>query len=191
MLNLILFGPPGAGKGTQAQNIIKKYGIIQLSTGDMLRSKIAAKTELGLKAQEVMARGHLVSDEIVVGMIRNTLLANKNAKGYIFDGFPRTVKQAEALDELLTSMNDEISQLILLDVEDEILIKRVLNRGKDSGRPDDQNSSIIEDRIKIYKKQTMLVMDHYKEKGKASCVEGIGTIDDIFGRLSKIIDKIN
>ena len=191
MLNLILFGPPGAGKGTQAQKIIDKYGLIQLSTGDMLRSQIAAKTELGLEAQKIMANGDLVSDEIVVGMIKSIVHANKGAKGYIFDGFPRTVKQAEALNELLAEIDEEIAQLILLDVEDEELKARLLNRGKDSGRADDQDVSIIENRIKVFKEQTTPVMNHYKEKGKSASIEGVGTIDDIFERLSAAIDNIN
>ena len=190
MLNLILFGPPGAGKGTQAQKIIDKYELIQLSTGDMLRSQIAAKTELGLKAQALMSKGELVPDEVVVGMIKNIVHSNKEAKGYIFDGFPRTVEQAEKLNELLAEINEEIAQLIMLDVDDDELKARLLNRGKDSGRPDDQDVSIIENRISVFKKQTTPVMNHYKEKGKATSVEGVGSVDDIFERLSAAIDKI-
>ncbi len=190
MLNLILFGPPGAGKGTQAQRIIEKYGLIQLSTGDMLRSQIAQKTELGLKAQEIMAKGELVSDEIVVGMIKSIVHGDKSAKGYIFDGFPRTVKQAEALDNLLSEINEEISQLILLEVNDQELIARLLNRGKDSGRADDQDVSIIENRIKVFKEQTTPVMEHYKAKNKAVSVKGVGSLDEISELLYAVLDKL-
>lgn len=190
MLNLILFGPPGAGKGTQAQKLIDKYKLVQLSTGDMLRSQIAAKTELGLKAQEIMANGDLVSDEIVVGMIKSIVHNDKDAVGYIFDGFPRTVKQAEALDALLAEINEEIAQLIMLDVDDEELKSRLLNRGKDSGRADDQDVSIIENRIKVFKEQTTPVMEYYAEKNKSVKVKGVGNIDEIFERLSKVVDKL-
>ncbi len=190
MLNLILFGPPGAGKGTQAQRIIDKYGLSQLSTGDMLRSQIAAKTELGLKAQQIMANGDLVSDEIVVGMIKSIVHANKQAKGYIFDGFPRTVKQAEALDALLAEIGEGISQLILLDVDDDELKARLLNRGKDSGRADDQDVSIIENRIAVFKQQTIPVMEHYKKTGKSVAIKGVGSLDEIFERLTSVIDNL-
>jgi len=190
MLNLILFGPPGAGKGTQAQHIIEKYGLIQLSTGDMLRSQIAAKTELGLKAQQIMANGDLVSDEIVVGMIKSIVHNDKQAKGYIFDGFPRTVKQAQALDSLLAEIGEGISQLILLDVNDDELKARLLNRGKDSGRADDQDVSIIENRIKVFKDQTIPVMEHYAKFNKSAKIEGVGSLDEIFERIISVIDKL-
>lgn len=190
MLNLILFGPPGAGKGTQAQKLIHKYGLKQLSTGDMLRSQIKEKTELGLKAEKIMARGALVPDEIVVGMIKNTVCADRQAKGFIFDGFPRTVAQAEALDKLLADIDEQINRLIVLEVNDEELKKRLLNRGKESGRPDDQNIETIERRIKVFKEQTEPVKHYYDDKNKLSCVEGVGSIDEIHQKLTTIVDKL-
>jgi len=191
MLNLILFGPPGAGKGTQAQKLIEKYKIQQLSTGDMLRTHIAAKTELGLKAQAIMASGNLVIDEAVVGIIKDVVHKQGDVVGYIYDGFPRTVNQAIALDELLAEIGQEITQLIMLDVEDEVLVSRVLNRGLDSGRPDDKEESIIRNRIKIFKEQTTPVMKYYESKGKATKINGIGTITEIFERLVQVIDCKN
>jgi adenylate kinase len=150
MLNLVLFGPPGAGKGTQSQKLIEKYGLIHLSTGDLLRSEIAQGTELGLEAKKLMDNGILVPDEVVIGMIENKLLANKNARGFIFDGFPRTVAQAEALDRLLEEKNSPISGMIALEVNSGELEHRLLLRGRESGRPDDANPEVISKRVKEY-----------------------------------------
>ena len=147
MLNLVLFGPPGAGKGTQSQKLIEKHGLIHLSTGDLLRSEISQGTELGLEAKKLMDHGILVPDEVVIGMISHKLDANKDAKGFIFDGFPRTVAQAEALDRLLETKNTPISGMIALEVNDAELEQRLLLRGKDSGRPDDANPEVIRKRI--------------------------------------------
>ncbi|PLX00961.1 MAG: adenylate kinase, partial [Marinilabiliales bacterium] len=166
MLNLILFGPPGAGKGTQSEKIIKKYGLIHLSTGDILRGEIKNKTELGLKAQEFMNKGMLVPDEVVIGMIKLKLEANKTAKGFIFDGFPRTKAQAEALDNLLSEMNTPISAMLALEVDHDELVKRLLNRGKDSGRSDDQDQSIINNRINVYHKETAPLIEYYSAQKK-------------------------
>jgi len=190
MLNLILFGPPGAGKGTQSEKIIAKYNLIHLSTGDLLRSEIQAGTELGLQAKTLMDNGILVSDEVVIGMIENKLKEHSNASGFIFDGFPRTVKQAEALDELLARYNESISVMIALVVDDNELLARLLNRGKTSGRPDDQNVELISTRIQEYNNKTKPVADYYLEQGKFIAIDGIGEIEYIFDEITKTISKV-
>lgn len=184
MLNIVLFGPPGAGKGTQSQNLINKYGLVHLSTGDLLRSEISNGTELGLKAKSIMDRGELVSDEIVIGMIESKLDANPNANGFIFDGFPRTKAQAEALDDLLQKKGTAISCMIALEVNDEELTKRLLERGKLSGRADDQNEGIIRNRINEYNNKTLPLKEFYSEQGKFHSIYGIGSIDGIFKEIS-------
>lgn len=189
MLNLILFGPPGAGKGTQSEKIIAKYNLIHLSTGDLLRSEIQAGTELGLKAKTLMDNGVLVPDEVVIGMIDNKLKEHSNAPGFIFDGFPRTVKQAEALDELLACYNESISVMIALVVDDNELLARLLNRGKTSGRPDDQNVELISRRIQEYNNKTKPVADYYFEQGKFTAIDGIGEIEHIFNQITQTISK--
>lgn len=183
MLNIVLFGPPGAGKGTQSQNLISKYGLVHLSTGDLLRNEISNSTELGLKAKSIMDRGELVSDEIVIGMIENKVDANPNANGFIFDGFPRTKAQAEALDDLLQKKGTAISAMIALEVNDEELTKRLLERGKLSGRADDQNETIIRNRINEYNNKTLPLKEYYSEQGKFHSIHGIGTIDGIFSDI--------
>jgi len=189
MLNLVLFGPPGAGKGTQSQNIIAKYGLIHLSTGDLLRSEIANGTELGLEAKKLMDQGLLVPDAVVIGMISNKLDANKDAKGFIFDGFPRTVAQAEALDKLLAGKGKQISGMIALEVNDQELEQRLLLRGQASGRPDDANPEIIRKRIKEYNEKTAPVADFYKKQNKLTSINGIGSIEDIFQEISAVMDR--
>jgi adenylate kinase len=189
MLNLILFGPPGAGKGTQSEKIIAKYNLIHLSTGDLLRSEIQAGTELGLQAKTLMDNGILVPDEVVIGMIDNKLKEHSNAPGFIFDGFPRTVKQAEALDELLARYNESISVMIALVVDDNELLARLLNRGKTSGRPDDQNVELISRRIQEYNTKTKPVADYYFEQGKFTAIDGIGEIEHIFDQITQTISK--
>jgi len=190
MVNLILFGPPGAGKGTQSEKLIDKYNLIHLSTGDILRSEIALGTELGTKAKELMDQGSLVPDEVVIGMIKSKLQANKDAIGFIFDGFPRTTTQAEALDELLKELNQSITIMLALEVSEEELIKRLLNRGKDSGRPDDQDETIIQNRINEYQNKTAPIKNYYSHQGKFQAIEGMGSIDYIFGHLCKQMDLI-
>jgi adenylate kinase len=190
MLNLVLFGPPGAGKGTQSQNLISKYGLHHLSTGDILRAEITNGTTLGLEAKKLMDEGLLVPDDVVIGMISNKLDANKDAKGFIFDGFPRTVAQAEALDNLLTSKNVSISAMIALEVDKVELEKRLLLRGKDSGRADDQNSEIIKKRIEEYVSKTAVVASFYSAQNKFYSVNGMGSIDDIFSKISDVIDAL-
>ncbi len=189
MLNLVLFGPPGAGKGTQSQKLIEKYNLVHLSTGDILRAEITNGTELGLEAKKLMDQGILVPDEVVIGMISNKLDANKDAEGFIFDGFPRTVAQAEALDKLLESKNTGISVMIALDVDDQELEKRLLNRGKDSGRPDDANPEIIRKRIDEYNSKTAPVANYYKTQAKFQGINGIGTIDEIFNGICAVADN--
>lgn len=190
MLNIVLFGPPGAGKGTQSEKIIEKYKLVHLSTGDILRNEIKNNTPLGLKAQEFMNQGLLVPDEVVIGMIDNKIKENGNASGFIFDGFPRTVPQAEALDGLLNAKGTPISGMIALEVEEKELITRLLLRGKDSGRPDDQNEELITKRIQEYNSKTIPVANYYKSQGKLTSIYGIGEIESIFGKICSAIDKL-
>jgi adenylate kinase len=189
MLNLVLFGPPGAGKGTQSEKLIAKYNLIHLSTGDLLRSQIAAGTELGLRAKQLMDQGLLVPDEVVIGMIDHKLRENQLALGFIFDGFPRTVPQAEALDQLLTQYDTQITTMIALVVEDEELIRRLLIRGETSGRPDDQNDELIRRRVFEYNSKTKPVADYYSQQGKYTAIDGIGDIETIFDGICKEIKK--
>lgn len=188
MLNLVLFGPPGAGKGTQSQNLIEKFGLIHLSTGDLLRGEISQGTKLGLEAKKLMDEGTLVPDEVVIGMISNKLDANKDAKGFIFDGFPRTVAQAEALDSLLESKESAISGMIALEVTDAELEQRLLKRGESSGRPDDANPEVIRKRIKEYNDKTAPVAGFYKNQNKFTSINGIGAVEDIFASINAVID---
>jgi len=189
MLNLVLFGPPGAGKGTQSKKLIEKYDLIHLSTGDLLRGEIAQGTELGLEAKKLMDDGKLVPDAVVIGMISNKLDANKDAKGFIFDGFPRTVAQAEALDQLLESKESAISGMTALEVNDDELERRLLERGKESGRPDDANPEVIRKRIKEYNDKTAPVAGFYQTQNKFQNVNGVGSVDEIFGAIVNVIEE--
>ena len=188
MFNLILFGPPGSGKGTQSEKLIAKYGLKHLSTGDILRSEIASQTPLGLEAKKIMDKGQLVPDEVVIGMISSALDAHPNAKGFLFDGFPRTPAQAEALDKLLELKKTSITAMLALNVSEEELVKRLTKRGETSGRSDDTNENVIRARITEYRNKTAVVADYYDQFDKVVAVKGEGTIDDIFGALSKEID---
>lgn len=189
MLNIVLFGPPGAGKGTQAKKLIDSYHLIHLSTGDLLRVEIANGTSLGLQAKSIMDRGDLVSDEIVIGMIENKLAENPDSKGFIFDGFPRTTAQAQALDELLEKKNTAINMMIALEVDNVELTRRLLVRGHESGRADDQNEDIIKNRIAEYNNKTAPLKNYYSNKGKFHSVYGIGTVEQIFELLCATIDN--
>lgn len=189
MLNLVLFGPPGAGKGTQAERLLEKYKLIHLSTGDILRSELAARTNLGVEAKAYMDKGELVPDEVVIGMIAGKIDENKSANGFIFDGFPRTTAQAEALDTMLAERNIPINLMLALEVEDKELVKRLLLRGKDSGRADDQDESVIQNRIAVYNENTAPVINFYSAQGKFNSIDGVGTIEQIFERLCQVIDK--
>ena len=183
MLNIVLFGPPGAGKGTQSQNLINKYGLVHLSTGDLLRTEIARGTELGVKAKEIMDRGILVSDDIVIGMIENKLDANPSANGFIFDGFPRTKAQAEALDDLLQKKGTAISCMLALEVDETELTRRLLERGKESGRADDRDEATIKNRINEYTNKTLPLKEYYSAEGKFHSIHGIGSVNDIFNDM--------
>jgi adenylate kinase len=191
MLNIVLFGPPGAGKGTQSEKLIEKYGLVHLSTGDILRSEIARGTTLGTEAKQIMDRGDLVSDDIVIGMIEAKLDANPNANGFIFDGFPRTQAQAVALDDLLQKKGTAISAMLALEVDNEELVKRLLLRGKDSGRADDQDVDIIRNRVNEYNIKTLPLKNYYSEQAKFHSINGIGSIDSIFNQLAERIVFVN
>lgn len=186
-LNIVLFGPPGAGKGTQSTFLIERYGLVHLSTGDLLRAEIAAETELGLRAQGIMSRGELVSDDIVIGMIRNKIDANGDAKGFIFDGFPRTKAQAEALDGLLEPNGNPITMMLALEVPEAELVKRLLGRGATSGRADDKDESVIRNRIREYESKTAPLKDYYTAQGKFKGIDGLGSVEEITQRLVKAI----
>lgn len=190
MKNIVLFGPPGSGKGTQAATIVSKYNLVHLSTGDMLRAEIADKTELGLKAKTLMDRGELVPDAVVIGMIDNKLKANPKAAGFIFDGFPRTVAQAEALDQLLSAKGAPINKVLSLKVSEEELTKRILERGKTSGRTDDQDENIVKNRVVEYRNKTAPLAAYYEKQGKLVEIPGEGTIDHIADLLAYELDNI-
>ena len=191
MFNIILFGPPGSGKGTQSERIVDKYGLIHLSTGNLLRHEISEKTPLGLEAKSLMDKGQLVPDEVVIGMIDTCLEKHADSKGFLFDGFPRTVAQAEALDKLLALRKTSICKVLALEVSEEELVKRLIKRGETSGRSDDTDETIIRKRYTIYKNDTEPVAEYYKEQEKLERIKGEGSVDDIFMALSTCIDKAN
>jgi adenylate kinase len=189
MFNLILFGPPGSGKGTQSEKLMAKYGLKHLSTGDLLRSEIANQTVLGMEAKKLMDQGQLVPDEVVIGMIRSALANNPQAKGFLFDGFPRTKAQSVALDALLAQYNAEINVVLALKVSEEELVKRLLNRGLTSGRSDDSKEDVILARIVEYHNKTSVVADHYHQFEKVVMVKGEGSVDEIFNLLCMAINE--
>lgn len=189
MFNLILFGPPGSGKGTQSEKLVEKYGLVHLSTGNLLREEIAQKTPLGLEAKSFMDKGQLVPDEVVIGMVDSCFEKHKDAKGFLFDGFPRTVAQAVALDKLLELKKTEINAVLSLEVSEEELKKRLLNRGQTSGRSDDINEEVIHKRFMVYSNETTPVAEHYKKARKFQSIKGEGTVEQIFESLEEAIDK--
>ena len=189
MFNLILFGPPGSGKGTQSERLVEKYGVVHLSTGNLLRAEIAQKTPLGLEAKSFIDKGQLVPDEVVIGMVDSYFDLHKDARGFLFDGFPRTVAQARALDRLLELKKTSISAVLALEVNEEELVKRLLNRGKTSGRSDDTDESVIRKRFSVYTEETSPVAEHYRKARKFHPIEGVGSVDIIFDRLSEVIEK--
>lgn len=188
MINLILFGPPGSGKGTQAQKLVEKYGIAHLSTGDMFRYELGNSTELGLLAKSYMDKGQLVPDSVTIAMLKQRMESDKVIKGFILDGFPRTIAQAEALDTLLNEKNIKLTAMLSLVVDEDELINRLLNRGKSSGRADDINESIIRKRLQVYRDETTPVYSYYDAQKLAVQVNGMGTIDEIFDELCLLID---
>jgi len=190
MLNLVLFGPPGAGKGTQSNLLIKRYNLVHLSTGDILREEIEIGTTLGLEAKSLMDKGDLVPDEVVISMISSKLDNNPSVNGFIFDGFPRTVAQATALDNLLVKKETTIAAMLSLKVTDMELIRRLLERGKNSGRSDDQNEEIIANRIREYNNKTAPLKEFYASQNKLLEIEGIGSVEDIAHKLNEVIDTL-
>jgi adenylate kinase len=183
MIHLILFGPPGAGKGTQAITLVEHFGFLHLSTGDLLRGEIGAGSVLGLEAKRYMDAGELVPDETVIGMIRNLLERQESVPGIIYDGFPRTVAQAEELGIMLASRGEDISGLLSLEVPHDELVKRLLTRGESSGRPDDADIATIENRISVYEAKTQPLIDYYRKSGKYHPIEGVGSVREISDRL--------
>lgn len=190
MLNIVIFGPPGAGKGTQSERLIEKYSLVHLSTGDIFRSNISEGTALGKLAKSYIDKGQLVPDEVTINMLKSEFEKYENPNGFIFDGFPRTAAQAAALDQLLVSKSTEVSALIALDVPENELKARLKKRAIDSGRSDDANPEIIENRIKVYKNETEPVKDYYKGQGKLYKINGLGSIDEITDRLFSMIDTL-
>jgi adenylate kinase len=188
MLNLILFGPPGAGKGTHSIRLVERYGLMHISTGDIFRNEMGNKTELGMKAKNFMDKGELVPDEIVLGMLFSVLDKLKDAKGFVFDGFPRTIMQAEKFDEMLASRSMPVTLVISLEVDDEELIRRLVKRGLESGRTDD-TEEVIRQRLNVYNKQTKPLLEYYTKKKLLKTIHGIGSIDDIFKNVCDVVEK--
>lgn len=189
MLNIVLFGPPGAGKGTQSQKIINKFNLVHISTGDILRKAISEKTPMGIEAQKLIDDGNYVTDEMAIAIIKEELDRHKNTNGFIFDGFPRTKYQAETFPKLLSKYGGDVNVMISLEVEEKNLINRLINRAKDSGRPDDRKEEIIQKRIGIYNERTALVSDYYKTLGKHQSINGDGEIDVIFEEICETIER--
>jgi adenylate kinase len=190
MLNIVLFGPPGAGKGTQSEKIIEKYQLTHLSTGDLFRKHLTEGTELGKLAKKYMDEGELVPDDVVIRMVDLKIKDNEDTPGFIFDGFPRTVNQAQALDALLENIGQPISGMILLEVDEEELKKRILLRAETSGRSDDQDVEKINNRIRVYREETLPVAEYYDQQGKLHKIEGVGSIEDIFQDICDTIENL-
>jgi len=190
MINIVLFGKPGAGKGTQAEFLKEKYNLVHLSTGDIFRFNIKNDTELGKLAKTYMDKGDLVPDELTINMLQSEVDKNPDAAGFLFDGFPRTIAQAEALDSFLENKGQNITATVALEADDNILVARLLERGKTSGRPDDQDEEKIRNRYEEYSQKTAPLMNYYKNQGKFYAVDGIGTIAEVNDRLNLIFDKL-
>jgi len=189
MFNLVIFGPPGAGKGTQSEKILDKYGLTHLSTGDVFRSNIKGETELGVLAKSYIDRGDLVPDEVTIAMVEDFLTNHSDARGFVFDGFPRTITQGEVLDDMLSNKNTAINIVLALEVVEDELVRRLLERGKISGRSDDQSEDKIRNRFNEYQQKTEPLLQYYEKQGKLVRVHGMGSIDEIFNNLSEAIDK--
>jgi adenylate kinase len=190
MVNFLIFGPPGSGKGTQSVRLAEKFNLLHLSTGDMLRAEIAAGTELGTKMSTIMSKGELVPDEVVIEMIAHKIDSSKAYAGFLFDGFPRTVAQTVELEKMLNDRGMKIDCMLALDVEHDELVKRLIGRAELSGRPDDKDPAVIENRIDVYNEKTLPIINYCNERGIYLPVNGMGTIDDIFGRLVEAMDKL-
>lgn len=188
MINIILFGPPGSGKGTQAAKLVDRYQLVHISTGDLFRYEIGNKTPLGLEAKSYIDKGELVPDSVTIGMLNNKVEAHPEAKGFIFDGFPRTIPQAQALDTLLEEKDSPVAALLALQVDDAEIVERIKLRSKSSGRPDDNDEATIRNRIFVYKNETTPVFDYYNEQHKSHSINGVGGVEDIFERLCELID---
>ena len=189
MLNIVLFGAPGCGKGTQSELLEKRFSLRHISTGNIIRQQIAAKTELGLQMQACIERGELAPDQLVIDMVADYIATHKEGKGVIFDGFPRTTAQAVAFDELLAQHGQKVAVMINMEVPEEELVKRILLRGKDSGRADDQSEDIIRNRINIYNAQTAVVADFYRAQGKFENVPSLGSIEEVAERIVAVVEK--
>ena len=189
MVNFLIFGPPGSGKGTQSVKLAEKFNLKHLSTGDMLRAEIAAGTELGKKMSSIMSRGELVPDEVVIEMIANKIDSTKNAAGFLFDGFPRTVAQTEVLEKMLNERGMKINSMLVLDVVQDELVKRLILRADLSGRPDDKDPAVIENRIDVYRSKTEPIIDYCRQRGIYQPVDGVGSIDEIFDRLCEFMEE--
>jgi len=190
MRNIVLFGPPGAGKGTQSALLVDHFGFVHLSTGDIFRANIKGETELGQLAKSYLDKGQLVPDDVTIRMLEDSVNAQPEAKGFIFDGFPRTTAQAEALDVFLSQKGQSISGMLALEVSEEELKDRLAKRAETSGRVDDADPAVIQKRIDVYNAETAPVADHYRGQGKYAGIEGLGTIEDIFGRLKSAIEAL-
>ncbi len=190
MLNLLLFGPPGCGKGTQAQNLVARYGLLHISTGDMFRAEIGGNTPLGIEAKTYMNRGALVPDSLTIKMLAKKMEENPDVKGYLLDGFPRTIPQAEALDELFAKRGEAVRQLVLLKVDEDELTRRLLERGKNSERPDDRDESIIRNRFAAYNNETKPVEEYYAAKGKTAVIDGMGAVKEVTERLFEAVEGV-
>jgi len=190
MVNFLIFGPPGSGKGTQSVRLGEKFNLLHLSTGDMLREEIKAGTELGKKMSLIMSKGELVPDEVVIEMIANKIDSSKGSSGFLFDGFPRTVAQTVSLEKMLNDRGMKIDQMLVLDVDHDELVKRLVARAELSGRPDDKDPAVIENRIDVYKEKTEPIINYCNGKGLYQPVNGMGSIDDIFKRLSDYMKKL-
>ena len=190
MVNFLIFGPPGSGKGTQSVRLAEKFNLIHLSTGDMLRAEISSGTELGKKMSLIMSKGELVPDEVVIEMIAHKIDTSKGSAGFLFDGFPRTVAQTVSLEKMLNARGMKINQMLVLDVDHDELVKRLIARAELSGRPDDKDPKVIENRIDVYKEKTEPIINYCDQKGLSQPVNGMGSIDDIFKRLSDFMKKL-
>lgn len=190
MINLVLFGPPGSGKGTQAKKLVEAYDLLHISTGDLFRFNMKNDTSLGKEAKSYITKGALVPDSVTIKMLKARVEETPDVKGYIFDGFPRNINQSEHLDAILAERDSHVNALLMLDVEEKEIVKRILNRGKTSGRADDNDEEIIRNRFQIYQNETSPVFDYYDKQNKSHKVEGVGTIDEIFTRLSGTIDGL-